>query len=135
MELIETKLNQKQFLLNPFLVHKVNCFCHEEDTIRSHPSLVSVLSEKNLMMLSLGLPLQLGAEVLLFHTFQRNSICFSIRQYCVMGQIFLFKKSILSNSFFQTTIICGKQANLLYTIYGRCHIHLQQFVVVIKYNH
>lgn len=62
MESIETKLNQRQLLLSPFLVHEVNFFCHEEDTDRSHPSLVSVLSEMNLMKLSLGLPLYQGAD-------------------------------------------------------------------------
>lgn len=120
MESIETKLNQRQFLLSPFLVHEVNFFCHEEGTDRSHPSLLSVLSEMNLMKLSLGLPVSHISKEL--HLFFYETIL------CNWVDISFLKTHFIK--FFQRTVICRKQTNPLYTIYGQCHIHLQQFVVI-----
>lgn len=133
MDQIGTQPNQRQRLLSPFLVPEVNFFLHEEDTDRSHPSLVSVLSAMSLMELFLGLPLYLGAGgASVPHISEGLLLFFCVTILC--GQTFLFLKPILSNSFFQRTTICRKQANPVGTIYGQCHIQLKQFVV-IKYNH
>lgn len=79
----------------------------------------------------LGSQYTCGLVILLFHTFQRNYICFPTWQCCVVDiskkYTHFIKFSLLENN---NLWKAGKPF-----VYYQCHIQLKQFVVVVKHSY